>query len=375
MRYTLSLNADNISNSRFSLESYVIFRHKAHQQSEGKANLASALKVYNAALTYEPDDKTQIIIGRKFNNHASNIGAIDGLQVERQIHQFTFGAIIGTRPNLQDYSLDMHLMQYGGFVSHEIDSKSGSMQTSAAVIEQKSGHFTDRRFAYFQHNNSLLKNLNLFTSLEVDLYMLVDDVPANVLRPTSTYASLRYRASRKLSLSASFDARKNVIYYESYKNFIDQLIEQETRQGFRFRFNYRPIKYVTVGSSIGYRSQQGSPNVSKNVYSFLTFSRIPWFKMSATLSSTLLETSYLKGGVYGIRLSKDMMKGRLFSELDYRLVNYKYGLSESSLKQNIIGINLSGRLKGKLSLSVNYESTIEQEKMLHRVYANIIQRF
>ena len=91
---------------------------------------------------------------------------------------------------------------------------------------------------------------------------------------TSAYISLRYRASRKLSLSASFDRRNNVIYYEPHKSFIDKLIEQETRQGLCFRFNYRPIKFETPGSSIGYRTQENSPNSSRNLYGFLTFRRI-----------------------------------------------------------------------------------------------------
>ena len=163
-----------------------------------------------------------------------------------------------------------------------MQKKNGYTQTSVAVLEQKNQGRTDRRFAYFQHTNSLLKNLHLFCSVEIDLFKLENELPTNTLTATSAYFSLRYRASKKLSLSASYDARKNVIYYESYKNFIDRLIEEESRQGLRFRFNFRPIKYVTVGSSAGYRSQKNSPNTSKNLYSFLTLSRIPWIKMSAT---------------------------------------------------------------------------------------------
>ena len=374
MRYTFSLRADNIANSRFSAESYVIFRHKSHEWDEVKANLASALKVYSMAIKYQPDDRSQVLIGRKINSHISNIGAIDGLQAERRFGDITLGAIVGTRPSRQDYSLDMHLFEFGGFVSHEKTTKVGHVQSSLALMEQKNHGVTDRRFAYFQHNNSLVKNLNLFWSMELDLYKLENEKRTNTLRPTSAYISLRYRASRKLSLSASFDRRNNVIYYESYKSFIDQLIEQETRQGMRLRFNYRPIKYVTLGSSFGYRSQKNNPNTSKNLYSFLTFSGIPVVNMSATLTSTLIQTSYLNGGIYGLRLSKDLFKGKLFSELNLRSVRYQYGTSDATLKQFIAGMNFSWRLKKKTSLSLNYEGTFEKSRTLNRIYANIIQR-
>ena len=158
--------------------------------------------------------------------------------------------------------------------------------------------------------------------------------PIIPITPTSLFFSLNYRSSRKWSWSASYDARKNVIYYESYKNFIDQLIDQETRQGARIRFNYRPFKFVTFGSSAGYRFQKDHQNTSKNLYSFLSFSRIPWIKMSATISNTLLESNYLKGNIYGIMLAKDLLNGKLFSEINYRKLDYRYGNSGLQVKAN-----------------------------------------
>ena len=374
-RYTFSMTANNLANSKFSIESYVIYRQRYKKGSEDQYDLANALKVYNLAVRFEPNDRTEITLGRKINNHISNIGAMDGLQIQRDFGQFTVGAISGSRPDLNDYGLNPSLFQYGGFVSHSSDPKKAHAQTSIAFLEQKNGGSIDRRFAYFQHSNALIKNINVFYSIEFDLFEIIDNTARNMVSPTSAYLSVRYRISRRLSLSSSYDARKNVIYYESYKNFIDDLIERESRQGLRFRFNYRPFKYVTVGSSAGYRFQKNNPFVSKNLYSFLTFSRVPWLKLSATLSSTLLETSYIKGGIHGIRISKDMLKGKLFGEMNYRFVNYKYGNSGTSLKQNIAGMNLNWRILKKLSFSVNYEGIFENRKTQNRMYVNLMHRF
>ncbi|MBK8501795.1 MAG: hypothetical protein IPL46_06055 [Saprospiraceae bacterium] len=376
MRYTFSLDAQNINHSRLSLESYVMFRHTAEEWSEVRENLASALKVYSFAMRYEPSDQTAITIGRKINRNISNVGAMDGVQVEHTFQNVTIGGILGTRPDPYDYNLNLKMMQYGGYIAHHKNYEDGgTMQTSLAILEQKYLSNTDRRFVYFQHANSLLKHLNLFSSIEVDLFKVENEKPNGTMSPTSVFLSLSYRASKKLSLSASYDARKNVIYYETYKNFIDQLIEQETRQGGRFRFNYRPFKFVSFGSSIGYRFQKDHQNTSKNLYSFLSFSRIPWVKMSGTISNTLLKSNYLKGHIYGIRLSKDLLDGKLFSDIDLRRVNYQYGQSDSKLKQTIGSINLTARITKKLSVSVNYEATLEKGRSLNRIYSNIIQRF
>ncbi|MBK8501802.1 MAG: hypothetical protein IPL46_06090 [Saprospiraceae bacterium] len=376
MRYSFSLDVNNINHSGFSLESYAMFRHTAHKWSEVQENLASALKIYNLAIKYEPNDQTQIVLGRKINRNISNIGAIDGLQVTYSRATISIGGIVGTRPDIYNYSLNTKLFQFGGFIAlNRTYERGGSIQSSLAVLEQKYQSKTDRRFVYFQHSNSLVKNLNVFSSIELDIFNIQGDKPNSSVTPTSLFFSLNYRASRKWSWSASYDARKNVIYYESYKNFIDQLIDQETRQGTRVRFSYRPFKYVTLGSSAGYRFQKNQQNTSKNIYSFLSFSRVPWVKMSATISNTMLESNYLNGNIYGIMLAKDWLKGKLFSELNYRKVDYRYGNNGSSLRQTIASLNLTGRITRKLSVSVNYEATFERGKTLNRIYSNIIQRF
>lgn len=376
MRYTFSLDATNINHSRFSLESYVMFRHTAHEWSEVQDNLASALKVYNLALHFEPDENSELIFGRKVNRNVSNVGAMDGLQASLTLGSITLGTMVGTRPDPFDYSVNLKMLQYGGYVSFQQRNEHGGQhQTSIAILEQKYLSRTDRRFVYFQHTNSLVNKLNLFTSVEMDLFKLENDEANSTMSPTSIFVSLNYRPSPKLSLATSYDARKNVIYYETYKNFIDQLIEQETRQGARFRVNYRPFRFVTFGSSVGYRFQKDQANTSKNLYSFLSFTRIPWVKMSATISNTLLESNYLKGNIYGIRLSRDLLDGKLFTDLNFRRVNYEYGQSGTRLKQNIASVNLTGRITKKLSISVNYEASVEKHRTLNRIYSNIIQRF
>jgi hypothetical protein len=52
-RYTLSLNAGSISGSKFSLESYISFRHKSGEWQEVKSDIFSALKIYDLAVRYD----------------------------------------------------------------------------------------------------------------------------------------------------------------------------------------------------------------------------------------------------------------------------------------------------------------------------------
>ncbi|MEZ4987690.1 MAG: hypothetical protein R2795_22120 [Saprospiraceae bacterium] len=97
-----------------------------------------------------------------------------------------------------------------------------------AIVEQRNGNATDRRFVYLQHNGAIGKKINVFGSLDMDLYKSASDVKSNVFELTNLYVSLRYNLSKKIRLNASYDNRRNIIYYESYRNQIDQLIDDET---------------------------------------------------------------------------------------------------------------------------------------------------
>jgi hypothetical protein len=76
---------------------------------------------------------------------------------------------------------------------------------------------TDRRFLYFQHSGSPVKNLYYSGSFEIDLYKLENDVPKSTLDLTGAYLSLRVNVAKGFSLSGSYDARKNVIFMKHLK--------------------------------------------------------------------------------------------------------------------------------------------------------------
>jgi hypothetical protein len=375
-RYTLSLNASNIANSRLSFESYVSFAHRLNDWASVKENVFNGLKIYSLDLKYDIGKNTSVYLGRKINPNVSSIGAVDGLQVESHFKQIYWGTIAGFRPDYTDYSFNSKLLEYGAFIGHEYQKGSLGMQTSFALFEQTNAGKTDRRFAYFQHQNSLIKNLNLFVSSELDLYK-VDSLgnAVNDLIMTSLFVSLNYRPFKKLSLMASYDNRKNVIYYETFKNYVDQLLEDASRQGVQLRVNYRPFKLITVGLSSSYRVRKGDIRPTENLNGMITYSQVPWINASATLSANLLQTSYLSGKIFGLKLYKDFFKGKMNAGINYRYVDYTFDNSSTDLIQHIGEVDLSYYFTRKFSISANYELTHEPQIIYHRVYLSVVKRF
>lgn len=374
-RYTLSMRAQNISESKLSAETYISFSHKLGEWDVVQEDLNHALKIYSLALKYDFNASTSLWAGRKINPRIANIGAVDGLQFQKSWNDFYVGGVVGARPDYADYGFNPDLLEYGGYIGHNTKVEHGFAQSSLAFFEQRNSGNIDRRFMYFQHSNTLLKNVSVFSSFEVDLYKLENGESKNTLSLTGLYLSLRYRVSRKLSLFSSYDNRKNVIYYETFRNYTDEILQQASRQGFRGRINYRPLKYLNLGVDGGTRFREGDQRHTNTFRGYASYTQLPVIKASLTLSANLMQTSYLDGQVYGVRLSKDLAKGKLYTMINYRMVNFDYINTSSQLKQHISEIDLSYRFNKKLYLAVNFEATFQKENTYNRVYLNLRRKF
>ncbi len=381
MQYTLFLNGQNIDGSRLSLETYATFIQDNKQWDQVKANIFNGLKIYDLSLAYDFTKNSRLILGRKINPKFSSMGASDGIQFEQKVKSFTFGLIAGTRPDFSNYGFNSNLLQYGGYIFNELKLKNGNMQNTLAFIQQNNSGQTDRRFAYFQHSSSIFANLNFFGSVECDLYKKSFN-PAdstysqqNSARISNLYLSLRYRALKNLSFSLSYSNRQNIVYYETYKSFLDKLLEAATQQGFSAQANYRPINNMNIGLTGSYRIQKNDPRGSKNAYLYLNY-YIPLFNMNTMASANFMNASYLSGNIYSIGCSKDMAKGKLNLGINYRHVNYNYSMSDTKTLQNIAELNLNWVIMQKLSMSMYLEGTFEQQSNRYqRIYLQVRQSF
>ncbi|NOX18658.1 MAG: hypothetical protein GXO87_10320 [Chlorobi bacterium] len=374
-RYTFSMNSDNFNSTDLSFYSYISFNYRSTDWNRIKNNLSGALKIYSLAVKYDFTENFSVTLGRKINSFVTNVSAIDGAQFDAKFGDFNVGAIVGSRPNFTDYGYNLKLFETGGYVSHSFNLGKGYAQSSVALFQQMNNGKTDRRFLYLQHSNNLVKNVNFFFSTEIDLFKKVNNKGKSDFSLTGLYFSLRYRPIRALSLFGSFDSRKNVVYYETFRNYVDSLYENATRQGFRFRATIRPIRKLSVGLTYGYRNRDGDLRASQNYNAYLSYSRIPFIDASASVYYNKLETSYLDGNIYGLRLSKDLLNGLIYSTLSVRRVDYDFTNNSPNLKQVIAGIELSARLMKKFILSINYEGTFTGNLTYGRFLMNITKRF
>jgi hypothetical protein len=340
-----------------------------------QANLNGALKVYSLALRYDFSKSASLWAGRKINPKIANVGAVDGIQFQKDWNKLFVGVVAGFRPDYLDYGFNSKLPEYGAYIGQNLKVENGFVQSSLAFFEQRNDGNTDRRFIYFQHSNSFIKSVNIFSSFEVDLYKVENGQPKNTFSLTSLYFSLNYRISRKLSVFGSYDNRKNVIYYETFKNYADAVLQQASRQGLRFRINYRLVNYLMIGVNAGTRFMKNDPRATNTLNGNVTYTKIPLINSSLSMTANLMQTSYLDGQIYGARLSKDIIPGKLFGMLNYRWVQFDYTNTVTQLRQNIAEADLSYQFSKKLYLSVNYEATLQTNENFNRLYLNLRWKF
>lgn len=372
----LALNASHIKNSKFSFDTYINYRYIFEQADSTSLPQNSFFRVYNLSVRYDVLPSFSMILGRNINPKISSLGAMDGLQLEKYFGKFYIGAIGGFRPDIFDYGLNTDLLQYGGYAGVLTDDKKFYSQTTLGFLEQQNAGETDRRYAYFQHNSTVFKNLNLFSSLELDLFSKVDGMTSNDIRLTNLYVSARYRISRKVNLMLSYDSRKRILYYQTFQSQIDRLLNDDlARQGLRARLNIRPFKYISAGFSYARRFRSDQQNKSDNLYGYVTWTRIPTIGGRLSLSYNRNESNYLLSNIGSLRYSRDLVKNKLYGDFYYRFVDYNYYSMIDSLLQHYIGANLSYNINRNLLFSISGELAITEIENNYRIYARIVQRF
>ncbi len=374
-RYTFSLEAEKIANTNFSFSDYIVFSYRADRWHLLNKNFGNAFKIYELAGKYKFNKNSKIIFGRKINSKISNIGAIDGIQFETEYKKYKVGAILGSRPDFNNYGFNLKLFQFGTYVN-KIDSvRKGIMQNTISVFQQMNSGATDRRFIYLQHSNNILPKINIFFSSEIELFSKIKNKNLNSLKLTSIYFSAGYYPYRWFSLNASYDARKNVIYYETFKNYVSRLLDEALRQGFRIRINLRPITYMYVGIYSSYRFRNNDIKATKNFGVSITPPRLPILNISTNVNYTNLNTNYLSGNIWGLRISKDFLNGKITTSLNYKNINYKFTGKEIASVQNIISTDFFFELSKMISMSVSFEGTYRKKENYSNIYLNFTTKF
>ncbi len=267
------------------------------------------------------------------------------------------------------------MFEYGGYFGRIDTFATSQMENTVAFMNQTNNFVTDRRYLYIQHSNNLISNANIFASSEFDLYQNDNGAITNKINLTSLYVSLYLTPFRFVSLSLSFDARRNTIYYETYKNYLESLLSNELRKGYRATLFLRPVNNIFISVNGCYSFQPGDPKPSNNYGANFYYSQIPILEVSTSISYSKLSSSYTNGTISGIRLDKYLNSLDLNLSINYQRIKYDFESDIDPIVQDIASGEISIKLPFDLYFGLNYEGVFEKVNTYSRFYIDLTKRF
>ena len=373
-RYTLNMHAENINGSPFSFTNYMNFSYLTSNWNNIKTNVFNNLKIYDLSIGYKVN-KFSVWLGRHMNNNISSVGPIDGLQIEKGFGKFALGGVIGSKPDFLHMGLNSNLFEFGAYINRVDTINNGIMQSSVAIFQQSNHGKTDRRFLYFQHNNNIVNNLYLFFSSEIDLFKLQNNKAKSDFSLTSLYLSTQYTPIRLLTINLSYDARRSIIYYETFKSLYDSLFENQLRQGLRLSFFIRPFRGMFLNLGGGYNFQKGDIKPSRNLNISVTKSDIPYLDISASITYNRILSNYQSGSVYGITLTKYIPFNSTTISAGISKFQYSFGGFTGNIDQKVLTLQISTKLINHVYFNIYYEGDFQGKTTFGRLMAGINYRF
>ncbi len=374
--YTINLNADRIAGSQFYFTNYMYVSYVASQWKQLSISPFNSLRIYSLSLAYKTPG-LEMRVGRIASDRLSGIGPFDGFQAEEKFGDLAVGEIIGSRPDFYSLAFNPNLFQFGGYVSDAEKMGAGLMTNTLCFLQEYNRFSTDRRFIYFQHNSTPIRNVNLYASGDIDLFRINNGKPVNDLSLTDLYMSASYYPVNMVTFNFSYSAQRNIIYYQSFGSVLDSILESnnQLRQDVRLETQLRPLPYTFIAVGGDYSFQMGDIAPTRNANASITQSNIPFLRVTATVSYSRIFSSYVDGSVYGVSISKYIPFNSSYIMVNYSLLNYGFGSGSMRLIQKQPSVQATTRLLGNVFLNLYYQGTFSGPTSYNTFMGGITERF
>lgn len=214
--------------------------------------------VYVLSLGYESPNKLWAMeAGRFLPGRLGLVGYIDGALLEsRLLSPVTVGIFGGLTPQWQFASHGSPLRKFGGYLRFEKGSyRTNLLDVSVGVLGEYDGTAAATREVVFSRGRSLIgQRWSTYHSVEVDVNRGWRQTrEGSSLTLSTANLSLRYQASRRVSLQAGYDHHRRVLDDQS-RETPDSLFDQRARQRWRTGVQLTLPARLSIGAEYGFRT-------------------------------------------------------------------------------------------------------------------------
>jgi hypothetical protein len=265
-------------------------------------------RAYQLALAWSPSagSPARLTVGRQTSPGFAGIGMFDGVLGELNGKRWSGGIFGGTQPDPVDLNFASDIAEGGGYVQRhgavgDADSRRYWSAALGVIGSYDHGH-SNREFAFLQGTYSSPR-VSGFLSQEIDYYRSwkrTTGMPA--VSFTSTFATVRYRASETLDFRAGFDNRRNVLLYRDVVNPVTTF-DDAFRQGVWVGMGLRvtPRYFLTVDT----RQSAGGAAGSASSYTLSLAADRLMARVGGRVRTTYYKNQRISGWLQSVALAVD----------------------------------------------------------------------
>ncbi len=237
----LRLDGEGVGGAPIGIMLDLRTRRTATARPDGTTLVDGRTRVYRGALALgSPGGPLRLTAGRQYSTAVSSVSLFDGAQAELRMPSWTLGLFGGTEPAPVDLAYSNEIRDYGAYIRLHNRADAGRYwsATMGGVGSYTQG-VTNREFLFAQGTYSD-QRFSFYLTQEIDHYrewkQALGESPWSF---TSTFGSLRYEVTSRLSLNAGYDNRRSVRLYRDVitpETTFDDTFRQGVWGGVAFRF-------------------------------------------------------------------------------------------------------------------------------------------
>ncbi len=329
--------------------------------------------------SFEYDNSESILnfkLGRIISNKFSGVGYIDGALLQINISSaFRMGAFGGNQPEWGYADFQTSLQKYGCYLNYiHGNYRTSRFETTLAGAGEYHGPTVSREFIYIQNNFSGGNRWSLYQSAELDINRKWrKDLTDENISLTNIYVSARVNVTDWLSASLTYDNRKNYFTYE-IRSLADSLFDDALRYGYQASFNLKPIKDLTIYTTLGSRKRQP---YNENTYSYTTGLNKNNFimdRMSLNLYFSSFSNYYANGTNPTLSVRKYFLSGHSVN-LAYGYYNYRLKSLDDNRTNQWLRLSFDLNVISQFYLNAEYGYNWGNDVRDHRMVSEIGYRF
>lgn len=302
----LRLDGRSLYGSPWNLHVDVRARRVTTTLPDGSDHDDDRNRVYRASFGRDaPGPGWRFAAGRQVAPELANVSVFDGVTVALDGVRTGGGAFVGTQPDGVDWGFSSDVEEAGGW--YGVRSTPGSSRrwsvNVGAVASREEGEI-NREFAFAQGRYATGR-VQVYAAQEIDVNRdwKKDEAGESSLEPTSSYVTVRYRATDAWAVFAGYDNRRNVRLYRDRVTPATEF-DDAFRRGAWGGVDGRIGRHLRVGVS-GRSSSGGTAGDATSYTGRIAVVRWTGLDLGVQLRATRWENDRLDGWLYTGAVSID----------------------------------------------------------------------